>query len=445
MNRKLSVLYITSLYPPYVIGGAEIMASFLAEYLAGEGHRITVVSTEQPARLAGSKFSRRRQNGVEVISTFPKNLYWLYEKGNPSRIQKLRWHLREAWNRDAAGRIAGILQEVRPDIVHTHNIDGFSPAVWSETGKIGIPLVHTAHDLHLICPHTTLLNKRGKVCTSPRLPCRVYRQWYLANTSHIDVFCSPSLRLLTLHREAGARAKAFCVIRNGIPVKDTVMSNLGLPPNQEALLNQEPLPNKRLLPNQEPLSKQGDGNRVRNRNLNLLFIGQLTTNKGILTLLEAFRLLPNNLPVTLNIAGKGPLEREIAEAARADSRICFHGFVSGEAKEVLYTNSDALVLPSIYDDNAPISILEAYLTGLAVIASKIGGLTELVRHNETGLLFEAGNAEILRQTFLNLLTEPMLLEKLKQGARNASKTYSAARMGEAYLKVYESLLRGRTL
>ncbi len=408
MNPKLNLLYISSLYPPYIIGGAEIMASYLAEYLADEGHRVTVISTEDPGVLRGKVFDRCLQNGVEVIRVFPKNLYWIYRKGNPSLISRAFWHARDAWNWDAARKIGQIIAEVRPDIVHTHNIDSFSPAVWYEARKLGIPVVHTAHDLHLLCPRATLLKRNGEACTEACLICKIYRKWHVTRASAIDVFSAPSQLLLNLHMKMGVQAGQFRVVRNGIP---------------------------------NMVSKPEDPVESKDDRMRFLYIGQLTVNKGIHILLEVFRQLPMDIPVILNVAGRGQLEPEIAQAARQDPRINFYGFVSGSKKRELFDSSDFLVLPSIYNDNAPISILEAYNAGVAVIASDIGGLSELVNHRKTGLLFPAGDSQALCSLILELVAQPRFVRELKGGARKISENYTVERMAKHYAEIYHSLKR----
>lgn len=385
-----------------------MVASYLAEYLAGQGHQITVISTESPSKLNGKKFKHEYRNGVEVIRFFPKNLYWIYEKGKPSFIRKLFWHMRDAWNFSTQRVLRKILSNVRPDVIHTHNIDGLSPVVWYEAKRQGIPTVHTAHDYHLICPRATLLRGRGDICSRAAFPCRAYRKWYALKARDIDVFTAPSQFLLNLHQKAGMQAKKFHVVRNGIPLSPCHK-------NPNAAIYKKPGP------------------------VNLLYMGQLARHKGVQTLIEAFLSLPGNLPLALNIAGSGPMEPDINRAVMLDSRIRFHGFVSGKIKEELLETNDVLILPSIWYENAPVSVIEAYNKGLAVIASNIGGLPEMVKHEKTGFLFKAGDVKSLREILFKLALTPELLEKLKKAAQAASGEYTARQMARNYLEVYNAL------
>lgn len=406
VDNKLNVLYISNLYPPYIIGGAEIITSFLAEYIAGQGAHVSVVSTEDPSILKGKEFTRQFHNGVEVIRFFPKNLYWIYRKEKPPLIKKLAWHIRDAWNTDAARKVCKILYEIRPDVMHTHNIDSFSPSIWYEAKKLKIPLVHTTHDCHLICPHSTMLNKKQELCSHAPLPCRIYRKWYSERASIIDVLCSPSKLLLNLHKTFGFRAREFQVIQNGIP-HDLSNENLN--------------------------TESNDGN------LHILYMGRLNIHKGIHTLLEAFKMIPKDIPIIINIAGTGPLETDVIKAVNCDSRIRFHGFVSGKSKQNLLKYSDLLVLPTICNDNAPISVLEAYRVGLAVLSTDTGGLSEIVENDNTGLLFPRGDAKALCSLLSKLVHTPELLKKLKSGAKAAGKKYTIEQMAKEYLEIYYNL------
>jgi glycosyltransferase involved in cell wall biosynthesis len=407
VSEKLNLLYISNLYPPYLIGGAEIMVSYLAEFVAGQGHRITVVSTEGPSDATNDGLNHLFQNGVEVIRFFPKNQYWIYNKGNPSLVQKAVWHFRDAWNTQAAQIVGRIISQVKPDLIHTHNIDSFSPAVWQETKKQGIPLVHTTHDCHLICPRATLLKRNGEVCSDARLACKFYRKWYVKKSSLIDILCAPSQLLLDLHKSLGIMAGQFRLVRNGIP-------DVGFGSNSSANYN--------------------------DNNLNILYMGRIDVHKGILILLEAFQRLPKDVPVILNIAGAGPLEADVIKAAQLDSRIKFYGFVSGNLKRKLFTTSDLFLLPTICNDNAPITILEAYQSGLVVLASDIGGLPELVDHNKTGLLFPPGDTEALQKILLELATDFSRMQKFRPWIEAIRESYTVSRMAQEYMNIYQELL-----
>ena len=133
-----------------------------------------------------------------------------------STIDKLRWRVADAWNSKAGEKFEEILDRVRPDVVHTHNIKGFSPILWHIARKRGVPVVHTGHSYEIICAEGSLLSRRGASCapTSRCKTCRVHGAWYRARASAIDVMCSPSTYLLRAHEEAGVQLKRTALVRS---------------------------------------------------------------------------------------------------------------------------------------------------------------------------------------------------------------------------------------
>ena len=123
----MHVLVANNIYPPIVAGGAELIVSYLCEGLVERGHRVTVVSTCGPDM---EPYPSETRNGVEVIRFFPPNLYWSFERDRHPGIKKWMWHARDAWNRRAGLRLNAILQAARPDVLHSHVIDGLSASAW---------------------------------------------------------------------------------------------------------------------------------------------------------------------------------------------------------------------------------------------------------------------------------------------------------------------------
>src|SRR5579859_5459176 len=211
----MNILVVNNIYPPIMAGGAELVVAWLSEGLVARGHRVTVVSTCGPEM---EPFPVETRNGVTVVRFFPRNVYWNFARDGQPPYRRLLWHLRDAWNRDAGRRFRAVLWDAPPDIVHTHLIDGFSAAVWRRARQAGVPVVHTAHDYHLLCPRAFLLDRNWRICRDPGLGCRLYRAWHLRTAAELDLFVSPSRFLLDRHRAAGYQPARSAVIRNGIPL-----------------------------------------------------------------------------------------------------------------------------------------------------------------------------------------------------------------------------------
>jgi glycosyltransferase involved in cell wall biosynthesis len=400
----MHIVVVNNIYPPIMAGGAELIVAWLSEGLTERGHRVTVVSTCGPEM---QPYPVETRNGVTVIRFFPRNVYWNFARDGQKPHRRALWHLRDAWNRDAGRRFQAILRQAPPDIVHTHLIDGFSATIWRRARRAGIPIVHTAHDYHLLCPRAFLLTRDWRICRHPSLGCRLYRRWHLHTARDVDLFVSPSEFLLEQHRRAGLQARSSAVVRNGIP----------LPP---------------------PAERARTGARKR-----FLLLTRLTVEKGVRTVLQALSTLPADLDFELVIAGRGPLEAEMQQAAASDPRLRFAGYVSGDAKAALLMSADYLVIPSLWYENAPVAVIEAAAYGLGVVASRIGGLPELVREGGTGVLFPPGDAQALAAAMRGLLTGDVELPALARESQALVEAHSVDRMVDAYLGHYRTLLDPR--
>ena len=396
----MHILIGNNVYPPIQAGGAELIVANLAEGLVRLGHRVTVVSTCSPS---DEPYPNEVRNGVEIIRFFPKNLYWNWERENRNSAEKAIWHLRDAWNLDAGKRFQQIIDEQKPDILHTHLIDGMSAILWQKARAAGIPVIHTAHDYHLLCPRALLLTRSQKICTKPRIPCQIYRKFHLHTTKYIDLFCSPSMFLMEQHLQAGMRAKDFAIVRNGISL---------------------------------PLSCQR--RLVSSETKKLLFPARLTTEKGCAVLLDALAILPHDLQFELSVAGKGEYAKNFEELAKRDARIKYLGYITGEEKEAAFQAADWLLIPSLWYENAPVVIVEAAAYGLGVIGSNIGAIPEFVIHEKTGLLFEAGNAESLASAIEKAVYDEQILPNLEENTEQILATASVENMVESYDCAYKT-------
>src|SRR5271165_2253249 len=416
----MHILVANNIYPPIMAGGAELIVAYLCEGLVARGHRVTVVSTCGPEM---EPHPVEHRNGVEIIRFFPRNRYWSFARGRQAGVrvarnklarvragvETARWHVTDAWNRDAARRLGVILADARPDLLHSHVIDGMSASMWDQAKRRGLPVVHTAHDYHLLCPRAFLLSKSWKICANPMLACQAYRAWHIRTTAQVDLFTSPSQFLLDLHRRAGLRSAASMVLANGIP-----LAAVARPPYSD-------------------------------RRARLLLLTRLTVEKGVRVVLDAMAALPPEFPGELVIAGRGPLEPEVVAAAARDPRIRFLGYVQGEAKAAALAWADHLLLPSLWYENAPVVILEAAAHGLGLIASRIGGIPEFVREGRTGRLFAPGDPAALAAAILAAAADTAMLDGLAAEGRSLIAGYTVDRMVDGFIAQYHRLIPQRAL
>jgi len=176
--------------------------------------------------------------------------------------------------------------------------------------------------------------------------------------------------------------------------------------------------------------------------LRIGYLGQFAPHKGVHLLLAAFQKLterPDSCELALHgrISDATLYERELLRIARGDPAITFAGpYPNHEVGQVL-NDLDVIVVPSLWYENRPTVIVEAHATGTPVVAARLGGMAELIKHNENGLVFKAGSVEGLTEQLQRLLDEPMLLPQLRSGIRPVPTVEEET---ATLTSVYESLL-----
>jgi glycosyltransferase involved in cell wall biosynthesis len=163
----------------------------------------------------------------------------------------------------------------------------------------------------------------------------------------------------------------------------------------------------------------------------LLFVGRLVQRKGVHILLEALARIPDSVPLHLRIIGDGPLRSILEGQSRSlglSDRVSFDGFVSDEALRDAYQRCSLFILPAVIDEKGDteglgVVLIEALAFGKPAIASGIGGITDVVIHGQTGLLVEPGDASALTEAITRLVSEPELVQRLGENARQRARDH----------------------
>ena len=279
------------------------------------------------------------------------------------------------------------IKSFKPDVVHIHNLHfAASPSIIFAVKKLKIPLVLTLHNYRLLCPSATLYYK-GQIYTksiNSLFPWDAVRKGVYQNSKLITFWISVTM---LLHQWLGTWKKVDKYIALGEYTKRIFESS--------KLSFIAPLiilkPNFCYQP-QNSAGKAGDY---------FLFIGRLSEEKGINTLLKAFAKNGNNL----TIAGTGPLQNKVLKYSKEYKNINFLGSVNKEEIISLLQNAKALIFPSEWYETFGMVIIEAFSCSKPVIASALGQLTETIIEKFNGLLFETGNVSMLNskiEEFLNL-------------------------------------------
>ncbi|HEY4848370.1 MAG TPA: glycosyltransferase [Methylocella sp.] len=327
------------------------------------------------------------------------------------------------YSREARAKLARLIDTRRIDVAHVHNIyHHLSPSVLVELKQRGIPVVMTAHDLKLACPAYTMRNLSG-VCER----CKGGRVWNVAihrcikgsvalsGLIMVESAIHKALRIYARHIDRIVTPSAFYrekLIEWGWPA--------------EKLVHIPNFVSDAALPAATPY---GD---------HLLYFGRLTPEKGIATLIAA--AAASGVPV--RIAGRGPQEEELRALARSlDAPAVFVGFLAGDALWAEVDAARAIVLPSEWYENSPMSGVEAFQRGKPLVGARIGGIPELIEEGRTGWSFQAGDvADLARALALARDTADTHLAEMSVACRQlVSRYYSEHAYFEAMSALYETV------
>lgn len=302
-------------------------------------------------------------------------------------LSKAAMALKVIYSVEARRKLAALLDKFQPDIAHSHNLyHHLSPSVLPLLKERGIPTVLTAHDLKLACPSHTMLAHDG-VCERCKSGNFIHAVRNRCVKNQLGVSALVALESW-LHRVSGIyRRNLDRIVVPSRFYRDKFIEWGWAPQQLEYVPNFVKV--EEFLPRYEPGKY-------------LVYFGRLSYEKGVGTLLQAARLAGCKLVVM----GDGELADEVRAAQNADADIDYLGRKSGAELLEVVAGSRAIVLPSEWYENAPMSVLEAFALGKPAIGARIGGIPEMVREGVSGLLFESGSAEDLARAMRVLVDMP---------------------------------------
>lgn len=297
------------------------------------------------------------------------------------------------WSQRTTNDLRAMFAASRPDVIHVHNtVSLISPSVYWVAAEAGIPVVQTLHNFRLMCPQAMFL-RDGKVCEDclGNVPWRgAVRRCYRGSLAQSTVLAAG----ITVHRALGTwRHKISRYIALNRFCRDKFIEG-GLP--AERIM---------IKPNFVDVAAPPDVPRE-----GFLFVGRLSRDKGIDVLAQALCGAPD---LSIAIAGTGPEEHLVPPGAQVRRLGALAG---GQVIEAM-SRATALVMPSVWYENYPRVLVEAYACGLPVIASRIGAFEELVDDGVTGLLFEVGDPADLAAKLRWAATHPEAMREMGRAAR----------------------------
>lgn len=331
-----------------------------------------------------------KKNGHEVIffsSGAEENLLCEQSKYFVSNINDiLRWKGLQNYfyNREAKAKLEALILAEKPDIAHAHLFWGnISPSIFSVLKKHKIPLIHTAHDYRMVCPAYTFTDSSGNVCEK----CRGKNFYWCAVKR-----CSKGhlLESLIMTSEMYFRNSFFSPVNNLDGV--IYVSNFSKQKHLQYKPSFSKVPG--IVLHNFVAEKKSDF-LAQNKRSYFLYFGRLSHEKGVRTLIEAFRRMPD---LQLKIVGIGPEEQELIDYVRNNkiTNIEFMGFKTGDDLKKLVSAASFVIVPSEWYENNPMTVIEAYSMGVPVIGAKIGGIPEILPDGKTGFLFAPKDVEGLK-------------------------------------------------
>ena len=393
----------------YLKGGSEKYYFEFAELLKEKGHEVAFFSMENEKNI----HTNNKEYFVPQVDLNSNNklkaLDIIYSKTNKKKMEEA-------------------LEEFNPDIVHLNNFQRqLSASIIEPIKKRNIPIVFTAHDIEAICPNKTMLDKENNICEKClkgkyynciKKTCiknsklksilgAIETQYYRNKkiyTQKIDYIITPSEFYRKKFIEDGINPEKIKAIHNFIDTENYEFKN------------------------------EDEGYA--------LYFGRISIEKGVINLINAFAKTQKG---KLYIAGEGP-EKETIENLikenKIEDRVKMLGFLNKEQVFDAIRKCSFTVLPSIWRDNCPYSVLETMAIGKPVIGSNMGGIPELVKHEETGLVFDSSNIDELTEKMDILFNNPEIVQKYGKKAKElANKIYTKDYYYNEVIKIYERLVK----
>lgn len=388
----MKILMVNKFLHP--VGGTETYIFKLGDYLKQQGHEVQYFGMEHEGRIVG--------NEAEAY-TADMDFH-----GGP-RLVKLIYPLKTIYSFDARKKIRRVLDSMQPDVVHLNNINyQLTPAIilevvrWRKAAGRACRIILTAHDYNLICPNHMLNNPNtGKNCE-------------LCIGGHF-INCAKGK---CIH---GSRAKSIVGMAEGYYWKlrrtygfiDEVICCSAF---MKTKMDTNPLLAKKtvVLHNFIDKAEKGAGSSGEAvKKEYVLYFGRYAKEKGILTLIDVCRSLPD---IAFVFAGAGALEGKLKEVKNIKNV----GFQTGASLEKLIREARFSVYPSEWYENCPFSVMESQMYGTPVVGANIGGIPELIEEGKTGDLFAAGNARDLRKKVKALWNDRERLQSYTEKCKDIS-------------------------
>jgi Glycosyltransferase len=390
----------------YAGGGADIYMLAIGRYLAEHGHEVQYFGMADEKNIVGNAAGSYTEN-IDFHKKSSRSLFY------PFKI---------IYSREARTKIRAVLEKFNPDIVHIHNINfQITPSILYEIKKLGIPIVQTVHDAQMACPcHNLYAEKLKKPCTAcvdsgRYINCIRYRCSF--GSLPKSIVAAMESYYYHFRKTYDLIDRFICVsefmqdilIRNGMDVGKLLV-----------------LPVASRFAKAEAVSPVADNKYV-------LYFGRMVEVKGVRTLLQVCRALPD---FHFKMIGTGPLETEVKRLPNVE----WMGFKDNDELKSIISQAAFTVCPSEWYENSPATIVESQAQGVPVIGARIGGIPEKIEEGKTGLLFESGNIADLKEKIQKLYQNDSLLFEMRANCLNAKRVVCLPEYCDMVVSVYHEVM-----
>lgn len=395
----------------YPRGGAETYMLQIGEYLTQQGHSVEYFGMTDQRNTVGNQVG----------------LYTYNMDFHSRSAARLCYPFKIIYSREAYRKLGQVIDRSRPDVIHMHNINfQLTPAVIDAAWAKGVPVVQTVHDYQMVCPNHLLYNLREEgVCQR----CVTGSKWNCAkygciHNSRIKSILGSLEAIVYQKRETYRRVARYICPSRFLAEKLNLGSSV-FAGKTEVIHNYIELPPTETGP-------------YVSREKAVLFAGRLSLEKGIGILAGAARLLPE---IQFLAAGAGPA----AGLLSGIPNVRVLGFLDQYALKKLMGQVAAVLVPSIWYENCPLTILEAQAAGTPVITANRGGMAELVEHGKTGILVDQTDAAGFAAEIRRLMGDPKSLAAISENCmREREKMVTLPAYCRRLMGIYQRASEGRT-
>lgn len=389
----------------YLNGGSETYIFKLGEYLIKKEHEVQYFGMEHEGRCVENR-----------VNAYTSDM----DFHGGSKLAKLTYPLKTIYSSEARTQLRKVLDDFQPDVCHLNNFNyQLTPSMileivkWRKQVGKQCKIVFTAHDYQLICPNHMMnnpnTNQNCEKCLGGKF------------TNCMKGKC---IHGSTAKSAVGMMEAYFWKWKGVYKYIDKMICCSEF---LKKKMDSNPLFAKKTI-TLHNFVEHVEWKQTEKKNY-VLYFGRFSTEKGIETLIQVCKQLPN---VPFIFAGTGPLEETINDIPNIKNV----GFQKGKALEKLIREAQFSIYPSEWYENCPFSVMESQMYGTPVLGARIGGIPELIEEGRTGELFESGNAEDLKNKIRKFWDDKELCVRYSKNCKNISFD-TVDKYYEKLMKVYQ--------